>query len=597
MQQMLSSRSSNVLSCNPQLLPSQHAYSISSARICTETPQSSQETLGWRPLSVTHSATHGKARRTRAQALLQQKPETPYFSPPAPSVTGPVQYYYREPSAWPTQQDVQVVYHDLQSQPTADLLVVGSGPSGLAVAERVAAGGFSVCVIDLDPYAPMIPNYGVWVDEMQAMGLEECLEVVWPQAKVWLDNDKSGERYLKRAYGRMDRPMLKKLLLQKCTSNGVTFLTSKVAGVSHGGGTSTVTLSDGRTMQGTMVLDATGHACKLVNFDQKFDPGYQGAYGITAEVESHPFELDTMLFMDWRDEHTHSNPAMRASNEALPTFLYVMPYTKNKVFLEETSLVARPAMGFDELKERLKARIEWLGIKVTKVEDEEYCLIPMGGVLPQHPQRVLGIGGTAGMVHPSTGFMMTRMLGSAPVVADAIIDQLSRPTDKATDAGAARQLVTEQEAEEMAAAVWRATWPVERIRQRAFFSFGMEMLLTLNLQQTRDFFAAFFSLSDFQWQGFLSARLSFTQLISFGLSLFSKATSATRTNLLRLGIPGLVQMLLVLLPTVTGYYKEDKTVMDKKFAHDQAAAAAAKTAKQQESPSASPVSQGGNPGA
>eukprot|EP00983_Pelagomonas_calceolata_P119719 1160632-Pelagomonas_calceolata.AAC.2 len=35
--------------------------------------------------------------------------------------------------------------------------------------------------------------------------------------------------------------------------------------------------------------------------------------------------------------------------------------------------------------------------------------------------------------------------------------------------------------------------------------------------------------------------------------------------------------------------------MDKKFAHDQAAAAAAKTAKQQESPSASPVSQGGNP--
>ena len=49
-----------------------------------------------------------------------------------------------------------------------------------------------------------------------------------------------------------------------------------------------------------------------------------------AEVESHPFELDTMLFMDWRDEHTHSNPAMRASNDALPTFLYVMPYTKNK---------------------------------------------------------------------------------------------------------------------------------------------------------------------------------------------------------------------------------------------------------------------------
>ncbi len=53
-------------------------------------------------------------------------------------------------------------------------------------------------------------------------------------------------------------------------------------------------------------------------------------HGHGTEVESHPFELDTMLFMDWRDEHTHANPAMRASNEALPTFLYAMPYTKNK---------------------------------------------------------------------------------------------------------------------------------------------------------------------------------------------------------------------------------------------------------------------------
>jgi lycopene beta-cyclase len=31
--------------------------------------------------------------------------------------------------------------------------------------------------------------------------------------------------------------------------------------------------------------------------------GYQGAYGIVVEVESHPFDCDTMLFMDWRDDH------------------------------------------------------------------------------------------------------------------------------------------------------------------------------------------------------------------------------------------------------------------------------------------------------
>lgn len=72
----------------------------------------------------------------------------------------------------------------------------------------------------------------------------------------------------------------------------------------------------------------------------------------------------------------------------------------------------------------------------------------------------------------------------------------------------------------MAAAVWRATWPLERIRQRAFFSFGMDMLLSFNLEQIREFFAAFFNLSEHHWHGFLSARLSFPELIGFGLSLF-----------------------------------------------------------------------------
>ena len=36
-----------------------------------------------------------------------------------------------------------------------------------------------------------------------------------------------------------------------------------------------------------------------------------------CDVESHPFDLDTMLFMDWRDDHTQGHPKMRASNQVL----------------------------------------------------------------------------------------------------------------------------------------------------------------------------------------------------------------------------------------------------------------------------------------
>ncbi len=56
--------------------------------------------------------------------------------------------------------------------------------------------------------------------------------------------------------------------------------------------------------------------------------------------------------------------------------------------------------------------------------------------------------------------------------------------------------------------------------------------------QTRDFFAAFFTLSDFHWHGFLSTRLSFPQLVGFGLALFLNASNNAKANLLKQGVPG-----------------------------------------------------------
>ena len=184
------------------------------------------------------------------------------------------------------------------------------------------------------------------------------------------------------------------------------------------------------------------------------------------------------------------------------------------------------------------------------VEDEEYCAIPMGGVLPKVPQRVIGIGGTAGMVHPSTGYMISRVLGAAPTVADAIVEQLSAPRDKAINAEADTSVRSEAEAMAASAAVWAAMWPVQRIRQREFFDFGMEVLLRLDLEETREFFSAFFALSDFHWHGFLSSRLSFLELIGFGLSLFVKSSNAARLDLLQKGLPGLVRMLGRLAKTI-----------------------------------------------
>ena len=59
--------------------------------------------------------------------------------------------------------------------------------------------------------------------------------------------------------------------------------------------------------------------------DPAADAGMQGAYGIMCDVESHPFELDTMLFMDWRDDHTEGHPEMRDANRCCPLLLHLLP--------------------------------------------------------------------------------------------------------------------------------------------------------------------------------------------------------------------------------------------------------------------------------
>jgi len=59
----------------------------------------------------------------------------------AKSTTGPVEYFYREPSSWPTAQEIQLKQHDLDKQPNVDLIIAGAGPSGIVVAERVAQVG------------------------------------------------------------------------------------------------------------------------------------------------------------------------------------------------------------------------------------------------------------------------------------------------------------------------------------------------------------------------------------------------------------------------------------------------------------------------
>lgn len=424
--------------------------------------------------------------------------------------------------------DFELPMYDSSKGLVVDLAVVGGGPAGLAVAQQVSEAGLSVCAIDPSPKLIWPNNYGVWVDEFEAMDLLDCLDTTWSGAVVFVDDQ--SKKNLDRPYGRVNRKQLKSKMLQKCISNGVKFHQAKVIKVIHEESKSLLICNDGVTVQAAVVLDATGFSRCLVQYDKPYNPGYQVAYGILAEVEEHPFDVDKMVFMDWRDSHLNNDVKLKERNSKIPTFLYAMPFSTNRIFLEETSLVARPGLPMEDIQERMVARLKHLGIKVKSIEEDEHCVIPMGGPLPVLPQRVVGIGGTAGMVHPSTGYMVARTLAAAPVVANSIVQYLG-----SSDRGLSGN--------ELSSEVWKDLWPIERRRQREFFCFGMDILLKLDLPGTRRFFDAFFDLEPHYWHGFLSSRLFLPELLFFGLSLFSHASNTSRIEIMGKGTVPLVRMI------------------------------------------------------
>ncbi|KAF7145753.1 hypothetical protein RHSIM_Rhsim04G0109400 [Rhododendron simsii] len=423
--------------------------------------------------------------------------------------------------------DFELPMYDPSKGLVVDLAIVGGGPAGLAVAQQVSAAGLSVCSIDPSPKLIWPNNYGVWVDEFEAMDLLDCLDTTWSGAVVFV-NEKSTKN-LGRPYGRVNRRQLKSRMMQKCILNGVKFHQAKVIKVIHEESKSLLICNDGVTIQAAVVLDATGFSRCLVQYDKPYNPGYQVAYGILAEVEEHPFDVNKMVFMDWRDSHLDNNRELKERNSRIPTFLYAMPFSSNRIFLEETSLVARPGLSMEDIQERMEARLRHLGIKVKSIEEDEHCVIPMGGPLPVLPQRVVGIGGTAGMVHPSTGYMVARTLAAAPIVADSIVRYL----------GSEKSIF----GNDLSAEVWKDLWPIERRRQREFFCFGMDILLKLDLEGTRRFFDAFFDLEPRYWHGFLSSRLFLPELLFFGLSLFSHASNTCRIEIMGKGTLPLVRMI------------------------------------------------------
>ena len=366
---------------------------------------------------------------------------------------------------------------------------MGAGPAGLALAAACAERSLPVVLVAPDPRAAWTATYGVWADEVD-VPLRHRFERVRAVGTSAHD--------LGRAYGLVDNAALQAALLDRLPEGAV--VDGRAVAVDHHDTSSTVALDDGRCLEATVVVVATGASRGLAEV-RAGRPAWQVARGVVARCSSAPAPAGSCTLMDWT-----------GPSGTDPTFLYAMDLGDGTWFLEETSLARRPALPLAAAAARLEARLARLGVELDEVLTAEDVVFPMGAPVPR-PQRAVVFGAAGGLVHPATGYSVGASLRLAPTLAGAIDEGLSGRGGPAV----------------AAALAWRALWPSSRRQVRLLEQWGLEALLRMDRRDIGAFFDAFFSVPS--WPTYLQGSDSVAQTATLMRRVFAAAPSHVRRHL------------------------------------------------------------------
>ena len=400
-----------------------------------------------------------------------------------------------------------------------DVLVLGGGPAALCIASELNKRGVVVEGIAPEAVDAPWPNtYGIWANELKAVGLEHLLEHRWRDTVSYFGAGGDAAEDLPIAhgidYGLFDRAALQQHWLQR--SAGVVWHRDVAERVEAGTESTAVICASGEVRRARLVIDASGARSPHIQRPDQGPVAGQAAYGLVARFSSDPINSGRFVLMDYRCDHLTEQQRLDP-----PTFLYAMDLGDGVFFVEETSLAHAPGIPYDVLKQRLQQRLQRRGVEVTEVLHEEFCLFPMNLPLPDFSQPLLAFGGAASMVHPASGYMVGALLRRGPGLADALAAALADPSRSPSD---------------LARRGWQALWPMELVLRHQLYQFGLGRLMGFNERLLRLHFATFFSLPQEDWFGFLTNTLPLPRLMAVMLRLFTLSSWELRRGLV-LGMP------------------------------------------------------------
>lgn len=351
-----------------------------------------------------------------------------------------------------------------------DVLVVGAGPAGTALAAACRRAGLHTGLLDPSPGRPWTATYGMWSSQLPPdLPAGVVAARAAGRAIALTEHDLGWE------YAVLDVPAFQRHLIDQLT--GVDIHTGRAVGSPARG---TITLADGTALRAAVVVDAGGRARPLDRPSARRASAEQTAYGLVLDEHAAAPLTDSgrALFMDWRADHGEAG---------WPTFLYAIPLGGGQILVEETSLARRPGLPLSVLRRRLHARLVHHGVPIPDNARSEKVSFPLDQ--PRHNGTgAFGFGASAPLIHPATGFSVAASLELAPKVAAAIAAHLPDGPDAAL--AAARNTV----------------WPRSARVIHHFRLIGLEALLQMPSDDVPSFFETFFSLPEAHRWTYLTAR-------------------------------------------------------------------------------------------
>lgn len=376
-----------------------------------------------------------------------------------------------------------------------DVLVVGGGPAGTALAGACAQLGLTTGLLDPAPERPWTATYGMWSRELPADLPTSVVAARAVGRAIALT-----EHQLGWDYAVLDVPALQAHLADRLT--GVQILAGRAVGSPQAG---VVSLADGSQLRASVVIDAAGQTRPLDPAPSRRVGAAQTAYGLIIDEQAAAplVAADDALFMDWRPDHGETG---------WPTFLYVVPLGGGSVLVEETSLARRPGLSLSTLRRRLHARLAHHGVLAPKDACSEKVSFRVDQ--PRHRGRaVLGFGAAAPLIHPATGFSLAASLRLAPRVAAALAEHLPADPGKAL------------------AAAQNAVWPLDARVVHHVRRIGLESLLRMTPADVPGFFEQFFELPESHRWNYLTARDDIRGTAAAMNALFWTSDGALRRHL------------------------------------------------------------------